>query len=473
MKNSIKYFFLFAIQILNAQIGIGTQDPNSTSLLDIKSITLGVLIPRMDTASELAIAFPATGLIIYNTQTSQVETNVGTPQAPNWRGVLGETGSSGPSGVVSFGTVNVPTADGALALGGSGNVASGVYSSTMGGSFNQAEGARANAHGGGSNTATGTGSNTIGGFNNHAIGADSNAFGGTNNIVNGVGANALGGSTNNVVGTGASCLGGVSNIAGAPSSSIIGGTNNNASEDSSAVAGGINNYTSGTNAIILAGSYNNASANETGVLGGNLNSASGVSAAIAGGVNNKATAGSAGVVGGELNSATAVGAVVIGGNNNTSTATSSSVTGGKLNSSSGVFATISGGIGNYAKSYAEWVGGIYSPNISPGSASSSIATDRLFTIGNGTETVPSNAFIIFKNGLALLPSVTNGLITNGNERTIITKEFADEKYGIKVTTIPPASTSDTGTVGEIRVTATHIYTCIATNSWVSKAATPW
>jgi hypothetical protein len=144
-----------------------------------------------------------------------------------------------------------------------------------------------------------------------------------------------------------------------------------------------------------------------------------------------------------------------------------------LNSSSGVFTTISGGIGNYAKSYSEWIGGLYSPNISAGSASSAIATDRLFNIGNGTAIVPSNAFTILKNGLTLLPSVNNTLITNGNGRAIVTKEFADEKYSIKVTTNPPASNSDTGKVGEIRVTATYIYTCIATNVWVRKAATPW
>jgi hypothetical protein len=75
--------------------------------------------------------------------------------------------------------------------------------------------------------------------------------------------------------------------------------------------------------------------------------------------------------------------------------------------------------------------------------------------------------------LTLLPSVNNTLITNGNGRAIVTKEFADEKYSIKVTTNPPASNSDTGKVGEIRVTATYIYTCIATNVWVRKAATPW
>ena len=75
--------------------------------------------------------------------------------------------------------------------------------------------------------------------------------------------------------------------------------------------------------------------------------------------------------------------------------------------------------------------------------------------------------------MTLLPSVTNNLIANGNERAIVTKEFADEKYSIKVTTNPPTSNSDTGNVGEIRVTATHIYTCIATNVWVRKEVTPW
>lgn len=37
----------------------------------------------------------------------------------------------------------------------------------------------------------------------------------------------------------------------------------------------------------------------------------------------------------------------------------------------------------------------------------------------------------------------------------------------------PATTTSTGTLGEIRVTATHIYVCTATNTWVRTALTTW
>jgi hypothetical protein len=37
----------------------------------------------------------------------------------------------------------------------------------------------------------------------------------------------------------------------------------------------------------------------------------------------------------------------------------------------------------------------------------------------------------------------------------------------------PASATDAGTTGEIRVTATHIYVCTATNTWVRSALTTW
>ncbi|MDO9185902.1 MAG: hypothetical protein Q7W13_07815 [Bacteroidia bacterium] len=48
-------------------VGIGTASPASTSALDISSTTKGILIPRMTTAQRDAIATPATGLQVYNT----------------------------------------------------------------------------------------------------------------------------------------------------------------------------------------------------------------------------------------------------------------------------------------------------------------------------------------------------------------------------------------------------------------------
>ncbi len=50
--------------------GIGTTAPNASSLLEIKSTTKGLLIPRMTIKQRNAIASPATGLLIYQTNST-------------------------------------------------------------------------------------------------------------------------------------------------------------------------------------------------------------------------------------------------------------------------------------------------------------------------------------------------------------------------------------------------------------------
>ena len=52
---------------LNAQIGIGTTTPNSSSIIDVSSSTKGMLTPRMTTAQRLVISNPAEGLLVYDT----------------------------------------------------------------------------------------------------------------------------------------------------------------------------------------------------------------------------------------------------------------------------------------------------------------------------------------------------------------------------------------------------------------------
>src|SRR5207342_1645808 len=47
--------------------GIGTTSPAASSLLEVKSTTKGVLIPRMTFVQRNAITSPATGLLIYQT----------------------------------------------------------------------------------------------------------------------------------------------------------------------------------------------------------------------------------------------------------------------------------------------------------------------------------------------------------------------------------------------------------------------
>lgn len=69
MKNS-SYLYLLVFLCMNfvsAQVGIGTESPASTSILDIQSTTTGVLLPRMTTAQRTAITTPANGLTVFDT----------------------------------------------------------------------------------------------------------------------------------------------------------------------------------------------------------------------------------------------------------------------------------------------------------------------------------------------------------------------------------------------------------------------
>ncbi|MAY21341.1 MAG: cell wall anchor protein [Flavobacteriaceae bacterium] len=50
-----------------AQVGIGTTNPDPSSAMEISSTEAGMLTPRMTTAQRNAIASPATGLLVYDT----------------------------------------------------------------------------------------------------------------------------------------------------------------------------------------------------------------------------------------------------------------------------------------------------------------------------------------------------------------------------------------------------------------------
>jgi hypothetical protein len=75
--------FLFTTTILKAQnVGIGTTTP--TTILDVTSTTQGVLLPRVTTAQMNAIASPANGLLVTNTDSANtifIYTGTG------WRGL--------------------------------------------------------------------------------------------------------------------------------------------------------------------------------------------------------------------------------------------------------------------------------------------------------------------------------------------------------------------------------------------------
>ena len=83
MKIYIIALFLFCSYSW-AQVGIGSKNPDPSSILDINSTTAGLLIPRLTETEKSSIHNPANGLIIYNTDKNFIEFNRGTPGAPIW-----------------------------------------------------------------------------------------------------------------------------------------------------------------------------------------------------------------------------------------------------------------------------------------------------------------------------------------------------------------------------------------------------
>ncbi|PNQ72771.1 hypothetical protein C1T31_09680 [Hanstruepera neustonica] len=66
---SLLLFFSF---VVNAQVGIGTINPHTSSILDIESTNSGVLLPRIgltSTSDNSTITNPEASLLIYNTST--------------------------------------------------------------------------------------------------------------------------------------------------------------------------------------------------------------------------------------------------------------------------------------------------------------------------------------------------------------------------------------------------------------------
>ncbi|MGO4906367.1 ice-binding family protein [Flavobacterium sp. W20_MBD1_R3] len=69
IKNVIKILLLTISLNCAAQIGLGTANPDASSILDLASTTKGLLVPRMSLEERNLIASPAEGLLIFNTTT--------------------------------------------------------------------------------------------------------------------------------------------------------------------------------------------------------------------------------------------------------------------------------------------------------------------------------------------------------------------------------------------------------------------
>ena len=88
--DTIKKIFLLIVVGLcvataTAQTGIGTTTPDVSAKLDISSTTKGLLVPRMTATDRGAIATPAKGLLIYQTDgEAGFYVNTGTSSAKVW-----------------------------------------------------------------------------------------------------------------------------------------------------------------------------------------------------------------------------------------------------------------------------------------------------------------------------------------------------------------------------------------------------
>lgn len=67
MKKICLILIAFIAYTLDAQVGIGTTLPDSTSVLDLTSTSKGLLVPRMNASAKIAIKSPAIGLLIFQT----------------------------------------------------------------------------------------------------------------------------------------------------------------------------------------------------------------------------------------------------------------------------------------------------------------------------------------------------------------------------------------------------------------------
>lgn len=79
--------FLFSASVFSQSVGVNSDgsSPDNSAILDVKSTSKGMLVPRMTLSDRTAISSPANGLLIYQTDnTPGFYYNQGTGISPNW-----------------------------------------------------------------------------------------------------------------------------------------------------------------------------------------------------------------------------------------------------------------------------------------------------------------------------------------------------------------------------------------------------
>jgi hypothetical protein len=132
--NTMKSFILFILLVINLtfsnaqnNIGIGTQTPHASALLDVSSTNKGIMAPRMTTAQRNAIASPAKGLLVYDMDLNGLYHYNGSAWA-----VVGAGGGGGAFSLPYEATTNLNTDIFKITNSGSGDVIKGITSNEFG-----------------------------------------------------------------------------------------------------------------------------------------------------------------------------------------------------------------------------------------------------------------------------------------------------------------------------------------------------
>ena len=109
MKKGLLVMWLFLVFLSGkAQTGIGTTSPNVSAKLEVAATDKGFLLPRMTATQRSAIATPANGLLVYQTDgVIGFYVNSGTSASPSWLRINTDWTKSGND--ISFTTGNIST----------------------------------------------------------------------------------------------------------------------------------------------------------------------------------------------------------------------------------------------------------------------------------------------------------------------------------------------------------------------------
>ena len=328
-------------------VGIGTTAPDASALLDLTSVSRGLLIPRMTHAQKVAIVSPATSLLIFQTDTESTGTYAGTSPNTFWY--------YNSSAWVPF------LGSGWLTLGNSGTTAGSNFLGTKDSvdfviRTNNLEHLRVYASG---NVGLTNSNNTAEELRFYEPSGSGSTYSGFKAGVQPASVTYIwppadGDGTNYVLctdgfgnlswrGFGTAGGGGVDTLwsRGAGKEALQGiGQGNTATGDYS-MAAGYHDVASGAFAVSL-GASNRATDSGATVSGGEFDTASGRYSVVSGGYENSATGNYSVVGGGENNSACGLYSVVAGGFDNTACGNYSVVLGGNNNHANGNFDCVFG-----------------------------------------------------------------------------------------------------------------------------------